>query len=103
MLDQRKPFGFPYLDKGSAINDFSCSFTIFIYNSRMQRKETLVRKLQSAITYVEIIHESYQRKEAPLEIVQALQEVVGLLQEIRREVLLQELTSVLSNDDCPQR
>jgi phosphopantothenate synthetase len=32
------------------------------------------------------------------EIVQALQEVIDLLQEIRREVLRQELTSVLHNE-----
>ena len=68
----------------------------------MQRKEILVRKMESATTYVETLQELYQRKEAPLELVQALQEVVGLLQEIRREVLLQELTRVLHNGDLPR-
>jgi DNA-binding FrmR family transcriptional regulator len=67
----------------------------------MQRKDILVRKLQSAIAYVETLQELYQRKEAPLEIVQSLQAAGGLLQEIRREVLLQELTSVLHNETLP--
>ena len=68
----------------------------------MHRKEILVRKMESATVYVETLMEVYQGKEPPLEIVQALQEVVGLLQEIRREVLLQELTSVLHNEDLPE-
>ena len=67
----------------------------------MQRKDIIVRKLQSATTYVETLQELYQRKEAPLELVQPLQAVVGMLQEIRREVLLQELTSVLHNEELP--
>jgi hypothetical protein len=66
------------------------------------QQNTLSRKLHSAITYVETLQELYQGKEPPLEIVQALQEVVGLLQEIRREVLLQELTRVLHNGDLPE-
>jgi hypothetical protein len=101
MLDQRKPLGFLTFVKGSAINEISCSFTLFSYNMRMQRKDIIVRKLQSATAYIETLQELYQRKEAPLEIVQSLQAVVGLLQEIRREVLLQELRSVLHNEALP--
>jgi DNA-binding FrmR family transcriptional regulator len=97
MLDQRRVYP-PYLCKSSAINDLSCSFAIFIYNMRMQQRDILVRKVQSAIAYLETIQEKYQDKEAPLKVVQLLQAVVGVLQEIRREVLLQELTSVLHNE-----
>ena len=84
-----------------AINDFSRSFASFSYNIRMQRKDTVSRKLQSATAYVESIQELYQRKEALLEIVQSLHVVVSLLQEIRREVLLQELISVLHDEVLP--
>jgi hypothetical protein len=62
------------------------------------QQNTLSRKLQAATTYVETLQELYQSREAALEIVQALQEVIDLLQEIRREVLRQELTSVLHNE-----
>ncbi len=75
---------------------------------RMHGRDRVVRKLQSATAYVDTIQELYQshvrrgqRKEAPLELVQPLQAVMGLLQEIRREVLLQELTSVLHNEALP--
>jgi hypothetical protein len=64
----------------------------------MPRKDTLVRKLQSAIAYVETVQELHRSEEAPLEIIQALQAVVAMLQEIRREVLLQELTRILHNE-----
>jgi hypothetical protein len=43
----------------------------------------------------------YQRKEAPLELIQPLHAVLGMLHEIRREILLQELTIVLHNEDLP--
>ncbi len=46
--------------------------------------------------------ELYQRKEDPLELVQPLHPVMGMLQEIRREVLLPELTTVLNNEDLPE-
>jgi DNA-binding FrmR family transcriptional regulator len=64
-------------------------------------QEPIVRKLQSATAYIETIQELYQRKEARLELVQLLQAVGGMLHEIRREVLLQELTSVLHNEALP--
>jgi hypothetical protein len=101
MLDQRKPFGFLTFVKDSAINDFRCFFARFRYNIRMQRRDIVVRKLQSAIAYLETIQEKYQVKEAPLELVQPLQAVMGMLQEIRREVLTRELTTVLRNEALP--
>jgi DNA-binding FrmR family transcriptional regulator len=64
-------------------------------------QERLVAKLQSAIVYLETIMEVYQSKEDPLELVQALQSVIGVLKEIHREVITQELTSVLSNEALP--
>jgi hypothetical protein len=67
----------------------------------MQSRDTLVRKLQSATAYLETILALYQRKEAPLELVQLLQAMVSVVQEIHREVLLQELTSVLHNEALP--
>jgi hypothetical protein len=73
------------------------------------QQDTLARKLQSATVYIETLTEVYQsqvtlgqRKVPPLELVQALQEVVDLLKEIRREVLLQELTRILHNGDLPE-
>jgi hypothetical protein len=59
--------------------------------------------LQSATAYLETIQEKYQDKEAPLELVQPLHAVIGMLQEIRREILLQELTTVLHNEDLPRK
>ena len=81
-----------------------------MYNIRILMKDIqarytqdpLTRKMESATAYVETLQELYQRREAPLEIVWALQEVIDLLQEIHREVLLQELTSVLHNEDLPR-
>jgi DNA-binding FrmR family transcriptional regulator len=67
----------------------------------MQRRVILTRKLQSATTSLETIQKKYQGKAAPLELIQLLHAVVGMLQEIRREVLLQELTSVLRNEALP--
>jgi DNA-binding FrmR family transcriptional regulator len=61
----------------------------------MQQRDILIRKLQSATTYLETIQVKYQDREDPLELAQPLQAVVSVLQEIRREVLLQELTTVL--------
>jgi hypothetical protein len=68
---------------------------------RMQQRETLIRKLQSATAYLAAIQEKYQDKEVPLELVEPLQAVVGVLHEIQREVLLQELTTVLHNAALP--
>ena len=74
----------------------------------MQQRDILVRKLQSATAYLETIRELYQRnvrrsqrKAAPLELIQLLQEVVDAVQEIRREVLIQELQIVLHNESLP--
>jgi hypothetical protein len=67
----------------------------------MQQRETLVRKLQSATTSLAAIQEKYQDKAAPLELVPLLQVVMGMLQENRREILLQELTTVLHNEAIP--
>jgi NAD(P)H-nitrite reductase large subunit len=90
--------------------DFCCYFKSLMYNIRMHMRdmqvihtqEPLAQKLQSAIAYLETFLELYQRKEDPLELVQPLHTVMGMLQEIRREVLLQELTTVLNNEDLPR-
>jgi hypothetical protein len=66
------------------------------------RQDPLARKLQSATAYGETFLELYQRKEDPLELIQPLQTVMGMLQEIRREILRQELTTVLNNEDLPE-
>jgi DNA-binding FrmR family transcriptional regulator len=87
--------------KDSAMNDFCCSFAIFSYNIRMQQRDILIRKVQSATAYLETAQEMYQDKEAPLELVQLLEAVIGVLQEIRRDVITQELTSVLENEALP--
>jgi hypothetical protein len=65
-------------------------------------QEPIVRKFESATAYIETIQELYQRKEARLELVQLLQAVGAMLHEIRREVLLQELTCVLHNEALPR-
>jgi hypothetical protein len=90
--------------------DFCCYFKSFMYNIRMYMRdmqlihsqEPLAQKLQSAIAYMETFLEQYQRKEDPLELVQPLHTVMGMLQEIRREVLTRELTTVLNNEDLPE-
>jgi hypothetical protein len=79
-------------------DDFRCSFAIFRYNIRMQQRETLIQKLQSATAYLETIQGKYQDKEAPLALIQPLHAVIGMLQEIRRQILLQELTTILHNE-----
>ncbi len=66
------------------------------------KQDPLTRKLQSAIAYLETFLELYQRKEDPLALVQPLHAVMGMLQEIRREVLTRELTPVLHNEDLPE-
>ena len=58
--------------------------------------------MESATAYVETFLELYQRKEEPIELVEPLDTVMGILQEIRRKVLLQELTTVLNNEDLPE-
>jgi NAD(P)H-nitrite reductase large subunit len=65
------------------------------------KQDPLTRKLESATAYVETFLELYQRKEDPLELVQPLHTVMGMLQEIRREILLQELTTVLHDEAIP--
>jgi hypothetical protein len=66
------------------------------------KQDPLARKLQSATAYVETFLELYQRKEDPLELVQPLHAVMGMLQEVRREVLTQELTTVLNDENLPE-
>ena len=65
----------------------------------MHTEAALGLKLHSATAYIETFLELYQRKEASLELVQPLQAVLGMLHEIHREVLLQELTRVLHNEE----
>jgi hypothetical protein len=67
----------------------------------MQRKETLIRKLQSAIAYLETAQEMYQDNEASLELVHPLEAVVSMLREIRQEVLVQELRGILHDEGLP--
>jgi hypothetical protein len=89
--------------------DFGCCFGIFIYNMFIHRMDTqaihnqqpIVRKLQSATASLETILERYQGNEDPLELAEQLQAVIKLIRGIRREVLLQELTTVLHNEDLP--
>jgi hypothetical protein len=64
-------------------------------------QDLIVRKLQSATAYLETIQEKYQDQETPLELIRPLHAVVSMLHEIRREVLLQELTTILHNEDLP--
>jgi hypothetical protein len=40
----------------------------------------------------------YQRKEAPLELAEQLQAVIGVIQKIRWELLTWELTTILHNE-----
>jgi hypothetical protein len=67
-----------------------------------QKQDPLTRKLESATAYVETFLELYQRNQVPLELVEPLDTVMGILQEIRREVLRQELTTILNNEDLPE-
>jgi sulfite reductase beta subunit-like hemoprotein len=86
-------------------------YNIRIITKNMKAKynqESIISKLQSATAYIEAIQELYQRnvrrsqrREARLEFVQLLQAVGGMLHEIRREVLLRELTSVLHDETVP--
>jgi hypothetical protein len=87
--------------KCSAMNDFSCSFARFRYNIGMQQRDTIIQKLQSATAYLETFQEKYQDKAAPLELVEPLHAVVEMLKEIHREVLIQEVRSVLHDGDLP--
>jgi hypothetical protein len=66
------------------------------------KQDPLARKLQSATAYVETFLELYQSNEDPLELAGQLQAAIDVLREIRREVLLQELTTVLHNEDLPE-
>jgi hypothetical protein len=65
-------------------------------------REPLVHKFQSATAYLETILEMYQRKEAPLELAEQLQGVIGVIRGIRWEVLTQELKTVLNTEDLPE-
>jgi hypothetical protein len=67
----------------------------------IHNQESILRKLQSATAYLETAQEMYQDKEAPLELVHPLEAVVSMLREIRREVLVQELRSILHDEDLP--
>jgi hypothetical protein len=67
----------------------------------MQRKHVVARKLQSATAYLGTAQEMYQDDEAAIDLLHPLTAVVSMLQEIRREILLQELRSVLHNADLP--
>jgi hypothetical protein len=67
----------------------------------MQRRDTLVQKLQSTTTYLETILEKYQNNEDPLKLAQQLQGVIGKLAKIRREVITQELTRVGNDEALP--
>jgi hypothetical protein len=90
--------------------DFCCYFKSFMYNIRIlmkdiqvrSKQDPLARKLQSATAYLETLLELYQRTEDPLELIQPLHTVMGMLQDIRREVLTRELTTVLNNEDLPE-
>ncbi len=64
----------------------------------MQQRETLYRKLQSAAAYLETCQEMYQDKEEPLALIESLHAVVSMLEEIRREILRQELATVLRSE-----
>jgi hypothetical protein len=73
------------------------------HSSRLHQdnQDALVGKLQAATAYLETIQEKYQDKEAPLKLAEQLHAVIGLLDEIHREVVMQELTSVLQNETLP--
>jgi hypothetical protein len=73
------------------------------HNSRLNQnnQEGLVGKLQAATAKLETIRKLYQSKEAPIELVEHLQAVIGVLKEIQREVVIQELTRVVSNEALP--
>jgi DNA-binding FrmR family transcriptional regulator len=64
-------------------------------------REPLVPKFQSEIAQLEAILNLYQRKEDPLKLAQQLQAVIGTVNEIRWDLLTQELTTVLHNEDLP--
>ena len=67
----------------------------------MQQRETLARKLQSATAYLETFQEMYQDKAALLELIEPLHAVGKMLKVIHREVVLQEVRSVLHHTDLP--
>jgi DNA-binding FrmR family transcriptional regulator len=68
----------------------------------IHNQQPIIRKLQSATAYLETIQELYQSNEDPLELAGQLQAAIGVLREIRREVLLQELTTALHNEDLQE-
>jgi hypothetical protein len=65
-------------------------------------QESPAHKLRSVIVYLETIMEMYESKEDQLLLAQQLKSVSGLLQEIRRGLLIQELTTVLHNENLPE-
>jgi hypothetical protein len=78
-------------------------------NDVQARSNQIVHTLQSAATQLEAVLKLYQsqvrlgqRKEDPLKLLQQLHGVGIVLQKIRWEVLLQELTRVLHNGDLPE-
>jgi len=63
-----------------------------------KNQERLVKQLQAATAQVETIRKLYQNKEDPLKLAEHLHAVIGVLQEIQREVVSKELTTVLNNE-----
>jgi DNA-binding FrmR family transcriptional regulator len=68
----------------------------------IHNQESPARKLHSVIAYLETITELYESNKDQLLLAQQLKAVSGLLREIRRELLIQELTTVLHNKDLPE-
>jgi DNA-binding FrmR family transcriptional regulator len=65
-------------------------------------QESPAHRLRSVIVYLETIMEMYESQKNQLLLAQQLKSAIGLLQEIRRELLIQELTTVLHNEDLPE-
>jgi DNA-binding FrmR family transcriptional regulator len=75
-----------------------------IHQRNMQLTHTQqppLQRFQLATAQLGAVQKLYQRKEDPLKLAEQLQEVMGMVHEIRREVLTQELTSVLHNEVLP--
>lgn len=67
----------------------------------IHNQESPAYRLRSAIVYLETITEMYESNKDQLLLAQQLKTVSGLLREIRRDLLIQELTTVLHNEDLP--
>jgi DNA-binding FrmR family transcriptional regulator len=61
----------------------------------------MTESFHSEIAQLEAILNLYQRKEDPLKLAQQLQAVIGTVNEILWDLLTQELTTVLHNEDLP--